>query len=308
MSLAKITIVGAGNVGATAAHILLGMNLADIYMVDVAPGVAEGKALDMMHMRGNDGFSAKVYGSVDYAMTAESDIVIVTAGVPRKPGMTREDLLSVNAGIVRSVLDGALPASPNAIYLFVTNPLDVMVNYGFELAKLPANRLFGMGGVLDTARFVHAISSRFDCEPTDVEAMVIGAHGEAMLPLPRLAKVAGKPITEVLSTEEIDAVVAETINGGAAIVELLQTGSAFYAPGASIATMVSEILRPTGRVLVVSARLSGQYGISGVHLGVPVRLGPEGIAELVELELLDDELRALRDAAESIQAQLTLVT
>jgi len=307
MSLPKITIVGAGNVGATAAHIILSRNLADVALVDVVPGVAEGKALDLMHMRGNDGFAGKVTGSVDYTPTRDSDIVVVTAGVARKPGMTREDLLNVNAGIIRSVFEGALPESPNALYLLVTNPLDVMVNYAYRLAGLPRERIFGMGGVLDTARFVHYVTTRIDCEPTDVEAIVIGAHGEAMLPLPRLVKVKGTPLQELLSDSEIDSIVSDTINGGAAIVELLQTGSAFYAPGASIASMVEELLQPTDRVISVSAGLDGEYGISGVHLGVPVKLDKNGVREIVKLDLTDAEMTALASAADSIREQLALL-
>ncbi|MCL2632151.1 MAG: malate dehydrogenase [Coriobacteriia bacterium] len=305
MSLPKVSIIGAGNVGATAAHILLNHDLADIVMIDVVAGVAEGKALDMMHMRGNEGFHAKVSGSTDYALTENSDIVVVTAGVPRRPGMTREDLLNVNANIVKSVLDEALPRSPEAIYIFVTNPLDVMVNYAFSLAGVPKERLFGMGGVLDTARFVHAVCERLDCQPSEVDALVIGAHGEAMLPLPRLATVNGTTLTELMGAENIDAVVADTINGGAAIVELLQTGSAFYAPGSSIASMVAELLFPTGKTVSVSARLSGEYGLYDIHLGVPVRLGKGGVEEIIELDLSDQELASLAAAADSIKAQLS---
>ena len=307
MSLPKITMVGAGNVGATAAHILLSRNMADIVMVDVVPGVAEGKALDMMHMRGNEGFGAKVVGSMDYSLTADSDIVIVTAGVPRKPGMTREDLLNVNASIVKSVLDGALSASPDAVYLFVTNPLDVMVNYAWQLSGLPRQKLFGMGGVLDTARLVDAVTRRLDCQPGDVDAVVIGSHGETMLPLARMVKVNGTPLTELLDADAIQAIVADTIGGGAAIVEFLQTGSAFYAPGSSIASMVAEILHPTGKVMSACAGLAGEYGLDGIHLGVPVRLGPGGVEEIIELALDDAEMAALTTAADSIREQLGLI-
>ncbi|MCL2136234.1 MAG: malate dehydrogenase [Coriobacteriia bacterium] len=305
MSLPKVSVIGAGNVGATTSHILLTCDLADVVMVDVVPGVAEGKAMDMMHMRGNEGFQATVLGYSDYSMTQDSDIVVVTAGVPRKPGMTREDLLNVNAGIVRSVLDEALPRSPEALYLFVTNPMDVMVNYAYQLSSLPKGRVFGMGGVLDTARFVTAVCSCFGCQPNDVEAIVIGAHGEAMLPLPRLVKVKGQALTELADEHVIEDLVNETINGGAAIVELLQTGSAYYAPASAIVTMVAEILHPTGRVLPVSAGLEGEYGLSGVHLGVPVRLGPGGVEGIIELDLHEDEYAALANAASSITEQLS---
>ncbi|MDR1712822.1 MAG: malate dehydrogenase [Coriobacteriales bacterium] len=303
-SYPKVTVVGAGNVGANAALLLLLKDLANVALVDVVPGVAEGKALDIMHMRSNERFGPRICGSEDYAITAGSDIVVVTAGVPRKPGMTREDLLSVNSGIVRSVLDAALPASPDAIYVFVTNPLDVMVNLAFSLAGLPANRLFGMGGVLDTARFIYAIAQETGAEPGDIQAMVIGAHGEAMLPLPRLATVAGRPLPEVVDAAAIQRIVEATVQGGAAVVNLLKTGSAFYAPASSIARMVAEILSPSGQTLSVCARLAGQYGIEGTHICVPVRLGKAGVEEIVELPLNPDELAALQASAAAIKSQL----
>jgi malate dehydrogenase len=305
MGYPKVTVVGAGNVGANAALLLLLKDLADVVLIDVADGVAKGKALDLMHMRSNEHFGPTVIGTGDYAETAGSDIVVVTAGVPRKPGMTREDLLNVNAGIVRSVLEGALPASPNARYLFVTNPLDVMTNLAYHIAGLPKERLFGMGGVLDTARFIHAIARETGAEPADIDALVIGAHGEAMLPLPRLATVNGTPLPELLSAEQLETVARNTVQGGAAVVELLQTGSAFYAPASSITQMVAEMLRPSGRILSACARLEGEYGIEGVYMCVPALLGQNGIERIVELELAPEEYAALKNSANSIKAQLT---
>ncbi len=304
MGYPKVTIVGAGNVGANAGLLLAMKELADIVLIDVADGVAKGKALDIMHMRSNEQFGPSVIGTGDYKDTADSEIVVVTAGVPRKPGMTREDLLKINSGIVSSVLEGALPVSPNALYIFVTNPLDVMTNLAFDIAKLPKQQLFGMGGVLDTARFIHSIALRTGAEPSQIEAMVIGAHGEGMLPLPRLATVNGKPLLELLSKEQIDDIASDTVQGGAAVVELLQTGSAFYAPASSIALMVKEILAPTGRVLSVCSRLEGEYGIDGLHMCVPTVLGRSGVERIVELELDDEELSKLIQAAESIKSQL----
>jgi malate dehydrogenase len=219
--------------------------------------------------------------------------------------MTREDLLNVNAGIVRSVLEGALPASPNARYLFVTNPLDVMTNLAYHIAGLPKERLFGMGGVLDTARFIHAIAREAGAEPAAIDALVIGAHGEAMVPLPRLAAVNGTPLPELLSAEQIETVVRNTVQGGAAVVELLQTGSAFYAPASSIVQMVAEMLRPSGRVLSACARLEGEYGIDGVYMCVPALLGQNGVERIVELDLTFEEHAALKNSANSIKAQLT---
>jgi malate dehydrogenase len=304
MGYPKVTIVGAGNVGASAALLLVLRELADVVLIDVADGVARGKALDLAHMRSIEQFGPTVTGTGDYADTAGSDIVVVTAGVPRKPGMTREDLLDINAGIVRSVLEGALPASPDALYLFVTNPLDVMTNLAYRIAGLPRQRLFGMGGVLDTARFVHAIAQRTGAEPAAIDALVIGAHGEAMVPLPRLATVNGRPLPELLSGEQIEAIVRDTVGGGAAVVELLQTGSAFYAPASSIVQMVSELLRPSGKLLSVCARLEGEYGVDGVYMCVPALLGKGGVERIVELDLTAEELTALRHSADSIKAQV----
>ncbi|MCL2151109.1 MAG: malate dehydrogenase [Coriobacteriia bacterium] len=307
MSPAKVTVVGAGNVGATVAQLILMRGLADVVMVDVAVGLAEGKALDMQHMRALLDGGSQIIGTGDYGLTAGSDIVVVTAGVPRKPGMSREELLAVNAGIVQSVFDAVLAGSPDALYLLVTNPLDVMVNYAWRLSGLPRQRVFGMGGVLDGSRFANALAKRLGCLPSAVQALVIGAHGEAMLPLPRLAEVDGHPLTELLGAADIAAAVEETIGAGAAVVELLQTGSAYYAPAASIAAMVGELLAPSGQVMSVSAGLDGEYGISGVHLGVPVRLGPTGVEEIIELELTDEELAALHQAAQAIEGQLQLL-
>jgi malate dehydrogenase len=307
MVFPKITIVGAGNVGANTGLLLAMKNLADVVLIDVADGLAKGKALDLMHMRSNEGFGPTIVGTGDYSDTANSDIVVVTAGVPRKPGMTREDLLKVNSGIVRSVLEGALSASPNALYIFVTNPLDVMVNLAYNIAGLPKQQLFGMGGVLDTARFIYSIAKQTGAEPKHIEAMVIGAHGEAMLPLPRLAKVNGTSLSELVSNEQIEAISADTVHGGAAVVELLQTGSAFYAPASSIVQMVEEILSPTGRALSVCARLEGEYGIDGVHMCVPAVLGRTGVQRIVELDLTQDELAQLKASADSIKGQVKLL-
>jgi malate dehydrogenase len=275
-----------------------------VTLIDVADGLAQGKALDLMHMRSIEQFGPTILGTGDYADTAGSDIVVVTAGIPRKPGMTREDLLSINAGIARSVLENALPVSPDALYVFVTNPLDVITNYAFSIAGLPKQRLFGMGGVLDTARFTYSIAKQTGADPSVIDALVIGAHGEAMVPLPRLSTVNGVPLPELLTSEQIETIVDDTIQGGAAVVKLLQTGSAFYAPASSIALMVAEILKPGGRILSTCARLEGEYGIDGVYMCVPAILGAGGVEKIVELELTDDELAKLRGSADSIKEQI----
>jgi malate dehydrogenase len=304
MTYPKVTVVGAGNVGANAALLLLLKDLADVVLIDVADGVAKGKALDLMHMRSNEQFGPTVIGTGDYADTAGSDIVVVTAGVPRKPGMTREDLIGVNSNIVRSVLDGALPQSPDAIYIFVTNPLDVMVNLAAKIAGLPTNRLMGMGGVLDTARFTYAISQATGAEPAQIDALVIGAHGEAMVPVPSQTTVGGKPLLELVSAAELEQIVHNTVQGGAAVVELLQTGSAFYAPASSIARMVEAILGDTKAILSTCAYLDGQYDIEDVYMCVPAALGAKGVEAIVQDELAPSELKALQASATAIKAQV----
>ncbi len=301
----KVTIVGAGNVGATAAHIIASKDLADVVMVDVAEGLPQGKALDMMHMRSVELFESKIVGTNDYDLTRDSDVVVITAGIARKPGMTREDLLGVNSGIMKSVIGQALEASPNAVFICVTNPLDVMTYLAFRESGLPSNRLMGMGGVLDSSRLSFAVCEKLGCDPADVEAWAVGAHGEGMVCWPRFTTVKGTPITELLSPEEVDEVVHRCVKGGAEVVGYLKTGSAYYAPGASIAKMVEAILSGSSELMSVCAHLEGQYGIDDVYMNVPVRLGPTGIEEIVEFELNEDELAALRESAESVRAGLS---
>lgn len=302
--MAKVTIVGAGNVGATAAHIIASKNLADVVMVDVAEGLPQGKALDMMHMRSVEKFTVSVSGSNDYEATAGSDIVVITAGIARKPGMTREDLLGVNAGIMRSVIDQAIKYSPEAVYICVTNPLDVMTYLAYQESGLPAKRLMGMGGVLDSSRLSFAVCEKLGCDPADVRAWAVGAHGEGMVCWPRLTTVAGQSIVDLLSPEEVDEVVARCVKGGAEVVAHLKTGSAYYAPGASIAKMVEAILTDSDETLSVCAHLDGQYGIDDLYMNVPVRLGKGGVEEVVEFELTDEELADLQRSADSVRKGL----
>ncbi|MDR2035488.1 MAG: malate dehydrogenase [Coriobacteriales bacterium] len=300
----KVTVVGAGNVGATTAMLLLQKDIANVVMIDVVEGIPEGKALDLMHMRSNERFGPTIIGTGDYQQTAQSDLVIITAGVPRKPGMTREDLIGINAGILHSVLERALPLSPDACYLLVTNPLDVLTNLAQETSGLSPSRLIGMGGVLDTARFVYAIAKETGAEPCEIEALVIGAHGEAMVPLPSLATVKGKPLGEVVSEESLERILQATVQGGAEIVHLLKTGSAFYAPAASIVLMAQAILDNTGEVFSSCVRLQGEYGISDVSLCVPASLGSQGVREIIELPLAPEELLLLRASAKAVKDQL----
>jgi malate dehydrogenase len=296
----KVTVVGAGQVGATTALLIALKGLADVVLVDVAEGLPQGKALDMMHARSVERFDTIVTGTNDYGETAGSDVVVVTAGLPRKPGMSRDDLLAANAAIVQAVIPAAVGASPDAVFVCVTNPLDIMVDLAWKLSGLPAARIFGMGGVLDSARFAYAIAQATGVPQRSIDALVIGAHGDAMVPLPRLSAVEGRPLTEIVSPAEVDELVARTVNGGAEVVALLKTGSAFYAPAASVASMVEAILSDSGSVLPTCARLDGEYGISGVHMSVPARLGARGVSSIVELPLNDEELAALRASAATI--------
>jgi malate dehydrogenase len=300
----KVTIVGAGQVGATAAFMLAVRNVTDVVLIDVAEGLPQGKALDMMHSRSVLRFKPRVSGTNDYADTVGSGIVVITAGVPRKPGMTRDELLAVNSRIVGEVVDRAVAASPDAVIICVTNPLDVMTDLAWKRSGLPSRRVMGMGGVLDSARFAYFIAEATGAPISEVEALVIGAHGDAMVPLPRLSTVAGRPLTELLPPEEVDEVVRRTVFGGAEVVALLKTGSAFYAPGVSVAVMVEAILADASTVVPACVRLEGEYGISGVHMTVPAVLGAAGVLAVPELALEASELAALQASAASIAVQI----
>ena len=295
---------GAGNVGATAAHIIASKNLADVVLVDVAEGLPQGKALDMMHMRSVEKFTVSVTGTNDYEATKDSDVVVITAGIARKPGMTREDLLGVNAGIMSSVIDAALEASPDAVYICVTNPLDVMTYLAYKKSGLSVNRLMGMGGVLDSSRLSFAVCEKLGCMPEDVVAWALGAHGEGMVCWPRYTTVEGTPITELMSEDDVEAVVERTVKGGAEVVAHLKTGSAYYAPGASIAKMVEAILTDSKEVMSVCSYIDGEYGIKDLYMNIPTRLGKNGVEEIVEFDLTDDELASLQASAESVRAGL----
>lgn len=304
----KVTIVGAGNVGATAAHIIAAKNLADVVLIDLAEGLPQGKALDMMHMRSVEGFTVCVEGTNDYADTADSDIVVITAGMARKPGMTREDLLEVNAKIMSSVIKESLAFSPDAIYICVTNPLDVMTSLAYRESGLPAHRLMGMGGVLDSARLSFAVCEKLGSQPEEVVAWALGAHGEGMVCWPRFTTVSGTPITELLDAEEVAEVVERTVKGGAEVVSYLKTGSAYYAPGASIAKMVEAIVLDTKEVMSVCSHIEGQYGIDDLYMNIPTRLGKNGVEEIVEFDLNSEELAALQESAASVAKGLAILS
>lgn len=300
MAYPKVTVVGAGQVGATAAMLLVTKGIADVVLVDVAEGLPQGKALDMMHSRSVELFGPRVIGTNSYAETAGSDVVVVTAGLPRKPGMSRDDLLAANSAIVRGVVEQAVAVSPDAVFVCVTNPLDMMTYLAWKLSGLPSSRVLGMGGVLDSARFAYAIAEATGAAIGDISALVVGAHGDAMVPLPRLSLVGGRPLCDALGPAQVDELVRRTIGGGAEVVSLLKTGSAFYAPAASVAKMVEAILGDTGWSLPSCVLLDGQYGVSDVYLSVPAVLGRDGVRAIPELDLNDDELSRLRASAATV--------
>ncbi len=300
MAYPKVTVVGAGHVGATAAFILSTRNVADVVLVDVAEGLPQGKALDMMHARSVLKYGPVVSGTNDYEPTAGSDVVVITAGVPRRPGMTRDELLAINAGIVRSVIQAATAASPDAVFICVTNPLDVMTQLAWQLSGLPSARVLGMGGVLDSARFAYFIAAETGAAITDIDALVVGAHGDAMVPLPRLSTVGGRPLTELLPADRVDELVRRTVFGGAEVVALLKTGSAYYAPAASVASMVEAVLTDSLVTLPSCVLLEGQYGVSGTYMSVPAVLGAGGVVGVPEFELTAEELAKVQTSAEGI--------
>ncbi len=299
----RATIVGSGFVGQTTAMRLIQKGIGDVVLIDIIEGLPQGLALDIKESSPIVGFEPTIVGTNDYADTAGSDVVVITAGFPRQPGMSRMDLLGRNAGIVRSVVEQIAPGSPNAILIIVTNPLDEMTALAAEVSGFPKERVIGMAGVLDSARLAYFIAEELGVSPLDVEAMTLGSHGESMVPLPRQARVKGQPLTDLVDEATLERLYARTRDAGAEIVALLQKGSAYYAPSASVTRMVESIVHNTEELLPVCAWVTGQYGISDVYVGVPVRLSRSGVAEIVELDLTDEELAALREAAEGIRAK-----
>jgi malate dehydrogenase len=297
----RITVIGSGFVGQTAAMRLVERGLGEVVLIDIIEGLPQGLALDMKESSPVVGFEPAIVGTNDYADTAGSDVVVITAGFPRQPGMSRMDLLGKNAGIVRSVVEQVAPGSPNAIIIVVTNPLDEMTYLAAEVSGFPKERVMGMAGVLDSARLRFFVAEELGVSPLQVEAMTLGSHGEAMIPLPRQATVSGKPLTELVDDATLARLYDRTRDAGAEIVALLKKGSAYYAPSASVARMVEAIAGETDEILPVCAWVTGQYGISDVYVGVPARLSRAGVAQIVELDLNDDELAALRGAAEGIR-------
>jgi malate dehydrogenase len=302
--MAKVTVVGAGKYGSTTVQRLAEKDLCDeVVMTDIVEGLPQGLALDMNQSRPIEGFQTRVVGSNGYEETAGSDVVVITAGVPRKPGMSRMDLLETNAKIVGEVTRKVADASPDAVLIVVSNPLDEMTALAAEVSGFPRERVMGQAGMLDTARFKYFLSEELGTSPDRVEAMTLGSHGDTMVPVPSMVKVDGKPLTEVADAETIERLVQRTRDGGAEVVGLLKTGSAYHAPSSAAAAMVAAVLGDTGEVMPVCAWVTGQYGIDGVYLGVPARLGRAGVSEVVELPLTEDELADLREAAEAVRSK-----
>ncbi len=297
----KITVVGAGNVGATTALRIQQLGYADVVLVDVVEDLPQGKGLDMLEAGPINGTDATVTGSNSYDASADSDIVVITAGIARRPGMSRDDLLLTNMRITSSVTEQVVKFSPNCIIIAVTNPLDAMVQNVFETSGFPRNRVFGMAGILDTARYRTFIAQELDVSVEDVQALVLGGHGDDMVPLVRYTSVGGIPITELMAEEKIDQLVARTRAGGGEIVALLKEGSAYYAPSAAITQMVEAVLLDKKRVLPACAYLTGEYGINGLCVGVPVKLGSAGVEQVMQIGLTEDERTALQSSAASVQ-------
>jgi len=297
----KITVVGAGHVGASVAQYTVEKELGDVVLIDVVEGIPQGKALDLLQAGPIHRYDSMVSGSNGYEETANSDVVVITAGLARKPGMTRDDLLFKNAEIVGSVVEQIVARSKHAILVLVTNPLDAMVQLAWKKSGFPHKRVIGMAGVLDSARFRTFIARELDVSVENVTAFVLGGHGDTMVPLPRYSTVAGIPITDLLSKEKIDALVTRTANGGAEIVNYLKTGSAYYAPAASAVEMVEAILKDKKKILPCAAYLEGQYGTKGLYVGVPVKLGRSGVEQIIEIKLTLDEQAAFDKSAAAVR-------
>jgi len=297
----KVTVVGAGNVGATAAQRLAEKELCDVVLIDIVEGVPQGKALDLMEAAPVEKHDAKLVGTNTYDESAGSDIVIITAGIPRKPGMSRDDLIATNMKIMKDVVTNVAAKSPEAILIIVSNPLDAMCHVALEASGFPKERVIGMAGVLDSARFRTFIAMELNVSVENTHAFVLGGHGDTMVPLPRYSTVAGIPITELMPQDRIDALVKRTANGGAEIVGLLKTGSAYYAPASSAVEMAESILKDKKKILPCAAYLEGEYGIDKLFIGVPVKLGSKGIEQIVEITLTAEEDTALKKSAAAVQ-------
>src|SRR5438477_1785003 len=298
----KISVIGAGNVGATCAHIIAEKELAEqVILLDIKENFAEGKSLDIWQTAPINYYNTRVIGTTnDYSKTAGSDVVVITSGLPRKPGMSRDDLISVNAGIVKTVTQNVIQHSPETIIIVVSNPLDVMTYCAYLNSKLPSTKVFGMAGILDTARYRAFLAEALNCSPKDIQAVLMGGHGDTMVPLPRYTTVSGIPVNELIESAKLDAIIDRTKKGGGEIVNLLGT-SAWYAPGSAAAQMVESIVKDSKRIFPVCALLNGEYGLRDVYLGVPVKLGKLGIEKIIELKLNEEEMKLVKDSAKSVK-------
>jgi malate dehydrogenase len=303
----KVTIVGSGNVGATAAHWIASKELADVVLIDIIEGVPQGKGLDLLEAMPIEKRDSHVLGTNDYADTAKSDVVVITAGIPRKPGMSRDDLLNTNYKIMADVVGKVVANSPDCILIIVSNPLDAMAQTAYKLSKFPRERVIGMAGVLDSARFRAFIAEELKVSVENVTAFVLGGHGDTMVPLPRYSTVAGIPIPELMSKETIERLVKRTRDGGAEIVKYLKTGSAYYAPSAAVTEMVEAILKDKKKILPCAAYLEGEYGIKGLFVGVPCKLGEKGLEKIIEIKLTSEEQAALQKSADSVKELVAVI-
>ena len=301
----KIAVIGAGNVGATCAFVLAQMKIADIVLLDIFEGFAKGKALDLSQNSNVLNYDGGVTGTSDYADIAGSEVIVVTSGFPRQPGMTREDLIGKNADIVSQVGTGIREHAPDSVVIMVTNPLDLMTYHMQKVTGFPTNRVIGQAGILDSARMAHFIALELNCAEEDVSPMVLGGHGDTMVPLPRYTTVGGIPITQLMSEERIDAISKRTASGGGEIVKLLERGSAFYAPGSAAAIMAESVLNDRRRLIPASCHLTGQYGLENVYIGVPCILGANGVEQIFELDLADNELESLQGSGNFYKSQLS---
>jgi len=304
MGRKKISIIGAGFVGATAAHWAAEKELGDVILVDILEGIPQGKALDLFEAGPVEGFDAKVIGTNSYEETKDSDVVIITSGVPRKPGMSREDLLEINKKIIESVVSEVVKRSPKAILIMVTNPLDTMTYLAYKRSGLPKERVIGMAGILDTARFRAFIAMELGVSVEDIQALILGGHGDEMVPLPRYTTVSGIPLSQLLPKETIDRLVDRTRKGGGEIVNLLKTGSAFYAPSAAAIQMTEAILKDKKRILPCCVYLNGEYGLKDICFGVPIKLGAKGVESIIELQLTQEEKALVAKSAESVKKSI----
>lgn len=298
----KITIVGAGFVGSTAAHWIAAKELGDIVLIDIVEGIPQGKGLDLLESSLIEGFDLHITGTNDYADTANSDVIVVTSGAPRKPGMSREDLIKINANITSDCISKAAPLSPNAVIIMVNNPLDTMAYLAKQVSGFPKNRVVGQAGVLDSARYRTFIAQEAGVSVEDVQAMLMGGHGDEMVPLPRFTTIGGIPVTEFISQDRLNAIVDRARKGGGEIVNLLKTGSAYYAPSAATVQMVEAVLRDKKRVIPCAAYLDGEYGLSDMYFGVPVVLGAGGVEKVLELPLNADEMAQVQKSAEAVKS------